>query len=125
MKPHDSSPSAAAPVLAAEDVLLPVLNHRAHEILDSYNHLRGPVAAPLNVTAILQGLPDAGAAGSIVLHCWEGGRWLLSCAAASHSLLMHIHAEWRPKPGRHTCLLACLAQRPHQGRRSRRRRRGA
>jgi hypothetical protein len=46
--------------LDAEDMLLPVLNNRAYAILDSYNHLRGPVTAPVNVTAVLKGIPDAG-----------------------------------------------------------------
>lgn len=37
-----------------------MLNNRAYAILDSYNHLRGPVTAPVNVTAVLKGIPDAG-----------------------------------------------------------------
>jgi hypothetical protein len=58
-------PSTWCPCLAApfhaEDLLLPVLNQRAHAILASYNHLRGPVTAPLNATAVAAGVPDAGA----------------------------------------------------------------
>ena len=48
-----------------EDALLPVLNRRAHLLLDSFNKLRGPVAQPLNVTAVLAGGGDveAGARG--------------------------------------------------------------
>ena len=41
-------------------MLLPVLNQRARVILDSYNHLRGPVTAPLNTSAVMHGIPDAG-----------------------------------------------------------------
>lgn len=44
-----------------------MLNKRAHLLLDSYNHLRGPVATPLNVSAVLAGKGDAGA-----LACWGG-----------------------------------------------------
>ena len=46
---------------AAEDALLPVLNKRAHLLLDSYNKLRGVVATPLNVSAVVAGQPDPGA----------------------------------------------------------------
>lgn len=54
-------PPASRAYLPAEDALLPVLNKRAHLLLDSYNHLRGPVTAPVNVTAIMAGKGDAGA----------------------------------------------------------------
>ncbi|KAL4432396.1 hypothetical protein ABPG77_001695 [Micractinium sp. CCAP 211/92] len=54
-----SSSDGAGDSASVEDALLPVLNRRAYVILDSYNHKRGPVTAPLNVTAIMAGLPDA------------------------------------------------------------------
>ena len=57
-------PSCRSAPAYAEDALLPVLNRRAYVILDSYNHKRGPVTAPLNVSAILAGLPDAGELGA-------------------------------------------------------------
>lgn len=47
-----------------EDALLPVLNRRAHLLLDSFNKLRGPVAQPLNVTAVLAGGGDVEAGGT-------------------------------------------------------------
>ncbi len=49
------------PLPPAEDALLPVLNKRAHLLLDSYNKLRGAVATPLNVSAVVEGQPDPGA----------------------------------------------------------------
>ena len=49
------------PCMRAEDVLLPVLNARAHKILNSYNHLGDPVTQPVNVSALMAGLPDPGA----------------------------------------------------------------
>lgn len=58
-----SASDGAGDSASLEDVLLPVLNHRAYEILNSYNHLRDPVSVPLNVTAILAGQPDAEADG--------------------------------------------------------------
>ncbi|KAL4430719.1 hypothetical protein ABPG75_005975 [Micractinium tetrahymenae] len=57
-----SSSDGAGDSASVEDALLPVLNRRAYVILDSYNHKRGPVTVPLNVSAILAGLPDAEAA---------------------------------------------------------------
>lgn len=37
-----------------------MLNKRAHLLLDSYNKLRGVVATPLNVSAVVEGQPDPG-----------------------------------------------------------------
>lgn len=37
-----------------------MLNKRAHLLLDSYNKLRGAVATPLNVSAVVEGQPDPG-----------------------------------------------------------------
>lgn len=69
----------------AEDALLPVLNRRAYVILDSYNHKRGPVTAPLNVTAIMAGLPDAGASGA---GCsWWGAGKVLGCRGGRGGML--------------------------------------
>ncbi|EFN59047.1 expressed protein [Chlorella variabilis] len=57
-----SSGDGAGEGASVADVLLPVLNQRAHVILDSYNHLRGPVTTPLNTSAVMRGIPDAEAA---------------------------------------------------------------
>lgn len=55
----------------AEDALLPVLNKRAHLLLDSYNKLRGVVATPLNVSAVVEGQPDPGEClGWAKCRCW-------------------------------------------------------
>ena len=77
----------ALPCLPAEDLLLPVLNQRAHEILNSYNHLRGPVTAPLNVTAVAAGLPDAGAQSGECAH-WAVLLLLAQRLAAAQLLLL-------------------------------------
>ena len=86
--PPESDPSPARcpaclpACLPAEDLLLPVLNQRAHEILNSYNHLRGPVTAPLNISAVAAGLPDAGA---LFGHPRTGRCCLWPCAGCAAS----------------------------------------
>lgn len=94
-------PAQGRPVLPAvpraEDALLPVLNRRAYVILDSYNHKRGPVTEPLNVSAVLAGRPDAGglgtAAGGPRDSAWDvqqqihwAGRLQGACRSCGHDL---------------------------------------